>query len=184
MLFMVDEAAQVFSHWLPPVATQVWARVRSCGIYSERSGAGAGFLQVLWSPLPHIPPSAPHSSSIITRGWCARPNAGGHTKWAQFHLPQEIKKKEKMVKRVQLVFLRASTFAVVIFILLLLSTYLLPAPEMCHRPDQAAHYYIWVASWLVIDQNHSLFSWLIIGQEYRTSISTPRYTFTTRRLIN
>jgi hypothetical protein len=44
----------------------VQARVWSCGICGGQSGAGAGFLQVLWFPLPiFIPPIAPQSPSSI-----------------------------------------------------------------------------------------------------------------------
>jgi hypothetical protein len=49
--------------------TVAW--VRSCGICGQ-SGTGAGFLGVLKFPLPIIPPTAPHSSSIIW-GWYKRP---------------------------------------------------------------------------------------------------------------
>jgi hypothetical protein len=53
-------AAQAVSRWLPTAATQVQARVCSCGICGGQSGAGAGFLRVLIFPLPiFIPPIAP-----------------------------------------------------------------------------------------------------------------------------
>jgi hypothetical protein len=57
---------------------------RSCGICGEQSGTGASFLRVHRSPLPIlIPPTAPHSSSII-RGCYNRPNSGPSTNWAQY----------------------------------------------------------------------------------------------------
>jgi hypothetical protein len=43
-------------------------------ICAGQSGAGAGFLRVLWFPLPiFIPPIAPQSSSLIIWGWYNRP---------------------------------------------------------------------------------------------------------------
>jgi hypothetical protein len=50
---------------LPAVSCRLQAQVRSCGICGGQSGTGAGFLRVLPFPLPIIPLSAPHSSSII-----------------------------------------------------------------------------------------------------------------------
>jgi hypothetical protein len=65
--------AQAVSRRLPTAVARVRAWVRSCGICGGQSGTGAGFLQVLQFPLPIlIPPTAPHSSSII-RGWYNRP---------------------------------------------------------------------------------------------------------------
>jgi hypothetical protein len=53
------------SHRFPTAA----ARVRSCRIFCGQNGTGAGFLRVLQFPLPIlIPPTAPHSSSIIRAG--------------------------------------------------------------------------------------------------------------------
>jgi hypothetical protein len=47
----------------------VRARVWSCGICGGQSGAGAGFLRVLWFPLPiFILPIAPQSPSSIIWG--------------------------------------------------------------------------------------------------------------------
>jgi hypothetical protein len=61
------------------------ARVQSCGICGGQTGTGAGFLLVLWFLLPIlIPPTAPHSSSII-RGRYIRPISGRRTKWTQSH---------------------------------------------------------------------------------------------------
>jgi hypothetical protein len=52
--------AQAVSRWLPTAAARVRARVRLSG----QSGAGAGFLRVLWFPLPiFIPPNSPSSQS-------------------------------------------------------------------------------------------------------------------------
>jgi hypothetical protein len=77
--------AQVFSRLLPTVAARVRAQVRSCGIRGGQSDIVAGFLQVLQYPLPIlIPPTAPHSSSII-RGWYNRSVSGRHNKWTQSH---------------------------------------------------------------------------------------------------
>jgi hypothetical protein len=68
--------AQAVSRWLPTVAAQVPARVSSCRICGGQSATGAGFLRVPQFPLPIlIPPTAPHSSSII-RGWYSRPVGG------------------------------------------------------------------------------------------------------------
>jgi hypothetical protein len=71
--FYGRDIAQAVSRWLPPAAARVRAQDRSCGICGGQSGTGVGFLRVLRCPLPIlIPPTAPHSSSII-RGWYNRP---------------------------------------------------------------------------------------------------------------
>jgi hypothetical protein len=77
--------AQAVSHRLPIAAARVRSQVRSRGICGGQSGTAAGFLRVLRFPLPIlIPPTTPHSSSII-RGWNNRPNIDWRTKWAQSH---------------------------------------------------------------------------------------------------
>jgi hypothetical protein len=78
---------------LPTAAARVRAQVRSCGIYGGRSGTGADFLRVLRFPLPIvIPPTAPHSSSSIIRGWYNRPISGRRTKWTQSPHRKKLKK--------------------------------------------------------------------------------------------
>jgi hypothetical protein len=60
---------QAVSRRLPTAVAQVRTQVRSCGICGGQSGAGAGFLRVLWFPLPIlIPPTAPLSSIITGAG--------------------------------------------------------------------------------------------------------------------
>jgi hypothetical protein len=77
---------QAVSRRLPTAAARVRAQVRSYGICGAQSGAGAFSLRVLRFPLPIlIPPTAPHSSSSIIRGWYNRPNSGRRAKWAQSH---------------------------------------------------------------------------------------------------
>jgi hypothetical protein len=72
--------AQAVSRRLPMAVTLVRAQVKPCLIRGGQSGTGAGFLQVLCLPSSIlIPPTAPHSSSII-RGWYNRPISGRHTK--------------------------------------------------------------------------------------------------------
>jgi hypothetical protein len=69
----------------------VRAQVRSCGICGGQSNTGANFFRVLWFPLP-IPPTAPHSSSII-RGWYNGQISGLRTKLTQSHpTPRNNKK--------------------------------------------------------------------------------------------
>jgi hypothetical protein len=72
--------AQAVSRQLPTAAAWVRPRVKSCGICGGQSGTGAGFLRVLRIPLQIlIPPTAPHSSSIV-RGWYNGPVSGWRTK--------------------------------------------------------------------------------------------------------
>jgi hypothetical protein len=77
-----------FPPWRPGFET------RSCGICGGQSSIGAGSLRVLRCPLPIlIPPTAPHSSSII-RGWYNRPISGRRTMWNRSHsTPRNLKKK-------------------------------------------------------------------------------------------
>jgi hypothetical protein len=65
----------------PTAVARVRAHVGSCGIFDGQSGTGTGLLRLLRFRLPTlIPPTAPHSSSII-RGWYNRPVSGRRTKW-------------------------------------------------------------------------------------------------------
>jgi hypothetical protein len=86
--------ARKISRRLPTMAVRVRARVRSCGICGGLSGTGADFLWVFRFPLPIlIPPTAPHSSSSIIRGWYIRPNSGHSTKWTEYRpTPKKFKK--------------------------------------------------------------------------------------------
>jgi hypothetical protein len=78
--------AQAVSHRLSTAAARVRAQVMSCGICAGQSGTGVGFLPVLRFPLPiFIPPTDPHSSSPIIRGWYNSPINGRRTKWTQSH---------------------------------------------------------------------------------------------------
>jgi hypothetical protein len=78
--------AQAVSRRLPTAAARVRPQVRSCGNCGGQSGTGGGFLRVLRFPLPVlIPPTTPHSSSSIIRGWYSRPVSGRRTKWTQSH---------------------------------------------------------------------------------------------------
>jgi hypothetical protein len=60
-LLTLDRAvARAVSRWLPTAAA--WVRVRvAFGVCDGQSGTEAGFLRVLWSPLPIIPPISPLS---------------------------------------------------------------------------------------------------------------------------
>jgi hypothetical protein len=97
VLYIVGRAiAQAVSRRLPTAAARVRAQVRSCGICGGQSGTGTGFRRVLPFPLPVlIPPTAPHSSSII-RSWYNRSVSGRRTKWTQSH---PTKKKYTKCKR-------------------------------------------------------------------------------------
>jgi hypothetical protein len=54
--------AHAVSRRLPNAAACVQVQVRSSDICGGQSGTGAGFLRVLWFPLPILtPPTAPHS---------------------------------------------------------------------------------------------------------------------------
>jgi hypothetical protein len=78
--------AQAVSSRIPKAAARVPARVRLRGICGAQSGIAADFLRVLRCPLPIlIPPTAPHSSSFIIRGWYNRPTCGRRTKRTQSH---------------------------------------------------------------------------------------------------
>jgi hypothetical protein len=62
--------AHAVSRWIPTATARVW----SCGICGEQSGAWADFLRVLRFPLPiFISPIAPQSPTSITLGWYNRP---------------------------------------------------------------------------------------------------------------
>jgi hypothetical protein len=68
------DIAQAVIRRFPTAATRVRARVWSCGICGEQSGTGAGFLRVLWFPVPiRIPSIAPVIIIIIIWGWYNRP---------------------------------------------------------------------------------------------------------------
>jgi hypothetical protein len=54
---------------LPTAAARVRARIWSSGICGGQSGTGAGFLRVLWFPLPiFIPSNSPSSSQPLGAG--------------------------------------------------------------------------------------------------------------------
>jgi hypothetical protein len=48
------------SYGTGPAAARIRAEVRSCGIYGEQIGTGAGLFRVLRFPLPIITLTAPH----------------------------------------------------------------------------------------------------------------------------
>jgi hypothetical protein len=78
--------AQAVSRRLSNAETRFRSQVRTCGICGGQSGTGEGFLRVHPFPLQIlIPPTAPHSSSSITRGWYNRPISGRRTKWNRSH---------------------------------------------------------------------------------------------------
>jgi hypothetical protein len=77
--------ALAVSHGSPIATVRIRAQVRSCGMCGGQNGTGTGFLRVLRFPVPIlIPPTAPHSSSII-RGWYHKPDRGRRTMWTQYH---------------------------------------------------------------------------------------------------
>jgi hypothetical protein len=89
VIYISRATAQAVSRRLPTAAARFRAQVRSCGICGGQSGTAAGFLRVLRFALPIlIPPTAPHSSSII-RGWYNRTVSVRRTKWSQSHPTQE-----------------------------------------------------------------------------------------------
>jgi hypothetical protein len=91
----VRATAQAVSRRLPTVTARVRSQVTSCDICCGQSGTGAGFLRVLRFPLPIlIPPTTPHSSSSIIRGWYSRRTKGRCNKWTQSH-PTPRNKKNK-----------------------------------------------------------------------------------------
>jgi hypothetical protein len=76
--------AQAVIRWLPTAVARVRARVWSSRICGQ-SGAGAGFLRVLRSPLPlFIPPNS--ASSQSSRGRYNRPFSGRRAEWSQYGL--------------------------------------------------------------------------------------------------
>jgi hypothetical protein len=73
-LFISCAAAGVVSRRLPTAATQVRARVNSCGVCGKQRGTGAGFLRVLRFHLPLIHSTESTTDiTIITQGWHNRP---------------------------------------------------------------------------------------------------------------
>jgi hypothetical protein len=88
---------------------EVRAQVRLRGICGGQSGTGVGFLRVLLFPLPIlIPPTVPHSSSSVIRGWYNRPVSGRRTKWTQSHPTPRNKKKKKTPTKFHTVWFRHS----------------------------------------------------------------------------
>jgi hypothetical protein len=74
--------AEVVIGWFATMVDRVWSQIKSCGVCGGQSGTGAGFLRVLYFPLPVlIPPNAPYSS--ISQGSYNRPISGWRTKWTQ-----------------------------------------------------------------------------------------------------
>jgi hypothetical protein len=64
--------AEAVSRWLPTAASRVQSRVWLSGICGGQSGVGVGFLRVLRSSLPFIPPNSPSSQT---------PGAGTTGQW-------------------------------------------------------------------------------------------------------
>jgi hypothetical protein len=95
--------AQAVSHRLSTTVARVRAQFRSCGICGGQSGTGADFLLVLRFPLPiFISPTAPHSSSSITRSWYNRPISSRRTKWTVSPHPKKLKKELLYIAHVPL----------------------------------------------------------------------------------
>jgi hypothetical protein len=89
--------AEAVSRWLPTAAARVQSRVWSSGICGGQSGVMAGFLRVLWFPLPFIPPISPSSHS---------PGSGTIAQWGAYvpsgprlHSTPPIQKKKKKKKQ-------------------------------------------------------------------------------------
>jgi hypothetical protein len=69
------------------------ARIRTCGICDGQSGNEAGFLRALQFSLPIIPPTAPHSSSLIAiRGRDNSPFSGLSNSGLGSTQPQQTRK--------------------------------------------------------------------------------------------
>jgi hypothetical protein len=84
--------AQAVSGRLPIAAARIQYQIRLCGICGGQSGTGAGYPRVFQFPLPIlIPPTAPHSSSII-RGWYIGQTVADVPSGLSLTAPREIKK--------------------------------------------------------------------------------------------
>jgi hypothetical protein len=86
--------AQAVSGWLPTAVAWVcvWT---ACGVCGGQSGTGAGFLQVVWFPLPIIPSISPSSFFfLIFLNWYS----GGWSLIGLLCRPQVIMMMEKLVE--------------------------------------------------------------------------------------
>jgi hypothetical protein len=82
--------AQAASRRHPTVAARVLAQAGHVGFMLNKVALGS--VRVLLFPLPIIiPPTIPHSSSLI-RGWYNMPVSGRSTKWTVTPHPTEYKK--------------------------------------------------------------------------------------------